>query len=86
MKKIYNRWFNILGYEIEIRILPHEFKADCEKLDKLIKDRNFVDFKLAIQYAYTKWGYDEDLLYIDTLAGFLEGDDDDRLESTSCKD
>ena len=75
MKKIYNKWFNIFGYEIEIRILPHEFKNDCKNLDKLIKDKNFVSFKLAIEAAYAKWGSDEDLVYIDTYASFLQGDE-----------
>lgn len=74
MKKIINKWFNIFGYEIEIRMLPHEFKNDLKHLSNLVDDRKYLQFKEAIENAYGRWGCDEDLVRISTFAEFMDGE------------
>jgi len=68
MNKIINRQWHFFGYEINVRILPPEFRYTIERLDILIKDRAWSRFNALIEEAYKKWGSDEDLVYRHTWA------------------
>jgi hypothetical protein len=72
MKQIINKWYNIFGYEIEIRMLPHEFKMDLKHLSNLVDDKKYSEFKQALDTAYKRWGYDPELIRISTFADFME--------------
>lgn len=68
---IHEYWWKIFGYEVHLRMVPFEFTADVKCISNLIDDRKYDEAKLAIEDAYTRWGFDPDLIRADTLREFL---------------
>lgn len=69
--RIINRFFNIFGHEVEIRILPHEYKAELKRIASLIDTDKFVEAGEAIEDAYKRWGCDHELVRLDSFNHFM---------------
>ena len=77
--RIINYWFNILGYEVEVRALPLGYKADLKRLSNLHDDchrgeGSWKELDAAIEDAYRKYGCDEDVVRLSSLSKFMRGD------------
>lgn len=78
MKRIIERWYNFLGYEIHIRMEPKEFKRDVKRLGRLIEDWHEEDFYVQLAEARKRWGdLDPEFVRLETLAHFMFAEFDD---------
>lgn len=73
MTKIIDQYFLIPGYEVHLRILPDEFKADEKHISNLIDNNKFDEAKVALETAYKRWGHnDPDLIRLGTFHSFMK--------------
>ena len=77
MKKVIERWFKLLGYEVHIRAEPAEYRNDIKKLsslvDKLNQERTEEAFQEANNFAEEctcRWGTQPDIIRLQTFASF----------------
>ncbi len=76
-KRIINLWFNLFGYQIEIRALPKAFLETEKRLARLADDGRYSQFKTDLEAAYRQYGCDRDLVRLETFVSFEQGDDDE---------
>lgn len=74
LRRIWERWYNVLGHEIHIRIEPPEFKETVRRISRLVDDRKDGQAKKEIEAAYSRWGCDPELIRLDHLNSFLNED------------
>jgi len=64
-KSIIDKYFTILGYVIEVRAEPLEYREDLRHISHLIDNRCFTEAFMATKSAYKRWGYDRELIRLD---------------------
>lgn len=71
---IYEWWIVAFGHHINIRIEPQAFKDDLKKLSVLVDAGNPVA-RSFVERCYERWGSQPDLIRLDTLDNFMNGED-----------
>lgn len=74
MKNIFERWWTFLGHRIYLRIVPLEYERTLKEISNLIDDEKSVEANTKIEEAYSRWGCDHELVRLDTLRAFLDGE------------
>lgn len=78
MKKIIERWYNLFGYEIHIRMEPEEFKEDMRHLYNLVDDHRWDEYKVAYEAACKRWDpNDPELIRASTFATIYMEEDEE---------
>lgn len=75
MIRIIERWWNMLGIHVYLRITPNEYERTLQRITNLIDRKEFKTAKELVEASYRVWGCDNELLRLDTLLGFITEDD-----------
>ena len=75
MRRIFERWYNVFGYEIHIRVVPKHFKDGFKTLANLIHDGKWSEFDCELE-KFTKIYdiNDPDIIRLLYLKEFMEDD------------
>ena len=70
--KVIDRFFEVLGHSIHVRVEPPAFKKDVHTIAKLINEDKYDEaFNLLIA-AQSKWGHDDyELLRLNSAIHFM---------------
>ncbi len=69
--KIWERWYQLPGWKLHVRLEPLQFKETVLRIGRLIDDGQYRMANIEVENAYRRWGCDPELVRLGTVNRFM---------------